>query len=146
MVSKKAKRRKRKIIRKQALQNQKESNRIPKSETESPPSRPLAISFRYFTKPSCLSKLDDPVLRDFTKFVKKISELERHQIQVDGGLNCKLHKGKPASGYIYPPLSEKPTYYEMRLNEKVRVHGFFNDNVFFLIWIDPKHKVFPIRR
>jgi len=146
MANKKSKGRKQKSIRKQPLQKQKESNRIQKPETEGPPSRPLTISFKYFTKPSCLSKLDKPVLRDFTKFIKRISKLERHQIQTDKGLGCKLHKGKPASGYTYPPLSEKPTYFEMRLNDKGRVHGFFSHNIFFLIWIDPNHEVFPIRR
>jgi hypothetical protein len=30
-------------------------------------------------------------------------------------------------------------------NEYGRVHGFFLDEVFYVVWLDPDHKLYPTR-
>lgn len=33
--------------------------------------------------------------------------------------------------------------FEISANEHGRVHGFFIDHVFFVVWLDPDHKLYP---
>ena len=30
-------------------------------------------------------------------------------------------------------------------NDKFRIHGFFIDNVFYLVWLDPLHHLYPLK-
>ena len=38
-----------------------------------------------------------------------------------------------------------PYQFHISSNEYGRVHGFFLGNVFFVVWLDPKHKLYPLR-
>ena len=39
-------------------------------------------------------------------------------------------------------LVEKPWQFELTVNEHGRIHGFFIDNVFNIVWFDPEHKLY----
>ena len=39
-------------------------------------------------------------------------------------------------------LVEKPWQFSVSANEHGRVHGFFIDNVFYIVWFDPEHKLY----
>jgi predicted O-linked N-acetylglucosamine transferase (SPINDLY family) len=38
-------------------------------------------------------------------------------------------------------LSEDVTLFELRLNQKIRVHGFRHKSIFYLCWLDREHKL-----
>ncbi len=39
--------------------------------------------------------------------------------------------------------SSKPFQFAVSANEHGRVHGFFVDHVFFVVWLDPDHRLYP---
>jgi hypothetical protein len=42
-------------------------------------------------------------------------------------------------------VSEDIPFYELHVHSKARVHGFFVESVFFLVWLDRNHRAFPAR-
>lgn len=37
----------------------------------------------------------------------------------------------------------RPYQFSVSSNEHGRVHGFFIDNIFYIVWLDPKHQLYP---
>ena len=37
----------------------------------------------------------------------------------------------------------EPYQFQISANEHGRVHGFFIENIFFIVWFDPDHKLYP---
>jgi hypothetical protein len=58
---------------------------------------------------------------------------------------CHSHRGPPKAKRFTRPddISEDVLFYGLRVTDKARVHGFFVDSVFFLVWLDRKHECFP---
>ena len=46
--------------------------------------------------------------------------------------------------HLNPQLREQEAWqFEISVNEHGRVHGLLLDNTFFVVWIDPKHEMYP---
>jgi hypothetical protein len=60
---------------------------------------------------------------------------------------CVIHRGDPAEGRFSLPLGISPEIplHEIKIDpsNKLRMHGFFSDSVFFLLWLDREHACFP---
>jgi len=39
-------------------------------------------------------------------------------------------------------LVEEPYQFSISVNKHGRVHGFFIDNVFYIVWFDPNHRLY----
>ena len=37
---------------------------------------------------------------------------------------------------------DPPYQFQISANEHGRVHGFFRDNVFYIVWLDPDHNLY----
>ena len=57
----------------------------------------------------------------------------------------KNHSGPSKSrGFTRPSSLPKDfTLCEVRLDNKLRIHGCLNGNTFYLVWLDKNHAVFP---
>ena len=107
----------------------------------------FSVNLRFFDgKPECFSKWPPKDLKEFTKLIIKLARIENiAQLQSDGGIRYKLHKGKlkKARFNIPPNLNDKDiSLCELRVNEKARIHGFIFEQEFFLLWLDRNHKLF----
>lgn len=40
-------------------------------------------------------------------------------------------------------LVDTPYQFQISANEHGRVHGFFKENVFYIVWLDPDHNLYP---
>ncbi|MDJ0676493.1 MAG: hypothetical protein QNJ36_14115 [Calothrix sp. MO_167.B42] len=40
-------------------------------------------------------------------------------------------------------LVDTPYQFSLSSNEHGRVHGFFIDEVFYIVWLDPQHLLYP---
>ena len=59
---------------------------------------------------------------------------------------CDKHKYEPKNSQKFSRpenIEEGKIFYEIRINKKSRIHGFFADDIFFLVWLDKDHKCFP---
>lgn len=54
-----------------------------------------------------------------------------------------LSKDKYPKSDFTKNLSKDITTFELRVNQKIRVHGFRNKNIFYLCWLDKNHDVCP---
>lgn len=78
------------------------------------------------------------------KLIDKVQGLTPNQIRSDPGLIWKKHLGAVARGFARPAaLSKEIEMCELRVDSKARVHGAIFDGVFYLVWLDRLHAVFP---
>lgn len=104
----------------------------------------LHISLKYWHAGSqCLSAWQPSELKKLRKFIDTIQVLSRDGLGT-GGIQAKPHKGTTGAGFARPSsLSKDLAMFEMRIDQKARVHGVFQHDIFFLVWLDRNHAVFP---
>jgi hypothetical protein len=111
----------------------------------------VSISLKYYQqKAECWSDWQRNDLKGFSKIIGQLRQQTANELKGrgDGGSPpCKNHKGSPrGSGFVRPKdVSEDIQFYELHVHQKARVHGFFVESVFFLVWLDRGHRVFPDR-
>lgn len=109
----------------------------------------VSISLRYFKKScECFSKWQRDELKKFSATIDKLSGFNASQLMRYLPL-CDIHKGPPAEGRFAMPdgISPDQVFHEIKVDpsNKLRVHGFFAESVFFLVWLDREHACFPER-
>jgi hypothetical protein len=95
----------------------------------------------------------DEALRD--ELAKHLSLLERdgvlrswHDRQIVPGSEWAGHidQHKVSENSFGIPgeeqLVDTPYQFSLTSNEHGRVHGFFVENIFFVVWLDPKHQLY----
>lgn len=101
----------------------------------------------------CFSAWSQDELSDFSKFSNKLTKMTWRDIYRSAGsrgnkqgLGYTVHKNKkklPKDGNIQG-LSEDITLFELKINEKSRVHGFRSKGTFFLVWLDRNHQIYKM--
>jgi hypothetical protein len=109
------------------------------------------IYLRYFDcAHQCFSDWDANELKRFTEFINKLRSTTWIDIYKSGGgahksgLGYTTHKDTKVlpNQTIIQSLSPDTTFFELRVTEKARVHGFRTSNAFCLIWLDRNHDVY----
>jgi len=115
-------------------------------------SSPPSVSLKYYNpRFECFSKWPPDKLAAFSSFIGKLAGHTWGAIYNTGG---KLGN-KTGLGYTphkhrnkLPPLpngpSEDLTFFELRVTQEARVHGFRMGAVFFLVWLDKDHRIYPM--
>jgi hypothetical protein len=107
----------------------------------------VSISLRYYQSScECFSDWEKAELKKFTNTIKKISGYSSDLLQKTLSL-CDRHKGEPRAERFSRPedISHDVSFHEIKVDpsNKLRIHGFFDGPVFFLVWLDRKHACFP---
>ena len=107
----------------------------------------VSISLKYIQKScECFSKWQRPELKKFTSTIEKIRGYAPAQLRGTKSL-CDMHRGAPKKERFSRPqdVSEDIQFYEIKVDpsNKARIHGFFVEDVFFLVWLDRDHGCFP---
>jgi len=82
--------------------------------------------------------------------LKDLSGLTRIEFQTNRSSALRAHpitweRTSEKEGFmnLNDQLKEIPPYqFEVSVNEHGRVHGFFVDNIFFIVWFDPDHLLY----
>ena len=99
----------------------------------------VAVNLRYYQRGyECFSKWRGVDLKSFSQFVVKMSERTVSDVQ-STTKKCHSHKGKTRK--LPSEVSEDVRMYSLVVNPKARVHGFFESNNFYLVWLDREHKI-----
>ena len=127
-----------------------------------PSDRPLVFSFKYFDD-SCdtysLTRCDArngyvsqlmPRLRELSRMTvlefksNRSNALRSHPINWDTVANHNDFGIIPAADeQMYAIAQEEAYQFSLTANEYGRVAGFFRDNVFHVVWLDPDHLLYP---
>lgn len=118
-----------------------EKNKL-ESETEG-----VSISLKYYREETeCFSDWQASEMKKFSATIKKISSLSASALKGYKPL-CVPHKNAPAEARFarHDKLSEDLRFFELKVDpsNKARAHGVFVGSVFFLVWLDRLHAVFP---
>ncbi len=112
---------------------------------------PAYVYLKYYDhKHQCLSEWSQDELKLFTAFVEKLRTTTWTDIYKSGGsINksglgytiCKQTSLLPNQD-IVNSLSQDTTFFELRISQVARVHGFRTRTAFCLIWLDRKHQIY----
>lgn len=99
-------------------------------------------------KHQCFSEWDKSDMNKFWAFNKKIHEMTWEQVLKTGGKNNKTgiaYTPLPREKYNKIPfikgLSKDICMFELRIDNKIRVHGFRINSIFYLCVLDKKHEI-----
>lgn len=109
------------------------------------------VNLKYYSPDfQCFSDWTAEELKAFSQFCTKLRKMRWHEIYRTGGslgsktgLGYTPHKDikkLPAHPEL-ESLSEDLTWFELRVSEKVRVHGFRAVEAFFLVFLDREHSI-----
>lgn len=115
------------------------------------------VVLKYF-QPSaeCFSDWTPNELKAFSSFVEKVNGRTWSMIYSGGGLSgnklgnglgYKPHKDQnnlPADRARIQAISEDITFFELRVSDEARVHGFRVHSAFFLVWLDRNHRFYAM--
>ncbi len=112
---------------------------------------PAYVYFKYYDhKYQCLSEWSQDELKLFTSFVEKLRNTSWIDIYKSGASQnksgfgytiCKQTNLLP-NQIIVNSLSEDTTFFELRVSQEARVHGFRARTAFCLIWLDRNHEIY----
>ena len=94
-----------------------------------------AVNMLYFQRSKeCFSSWSFTDLKAFSGFVEKMAGKTQGQITSSTQI-CHSHKGKTAKS-LPVAVSKDVHMYSLDVGPKGRVHGFFSQGIFYLVWID----------
>lgn len=110
----------------------------------------VLVSLRFIQEEfECLSEWNRQEMRSFYDFNRQIHQYTWQQILTQGGkqgnkvgfayttLPRKNYPGDKFKAQISPDVD----FFELRVNQRIRVHGFRDDAVFYLCWLDRNHSI-----
>lgn len=104
----------------------------------------------YDHRHQCFSEWSRDELELFSSFVEKLRNTIWTDIYKSGGAQHKSGLGYTVCKQIdllpnqdiVNLLSEDTTFFELRVSQEARVHGFRSKNAFCLIWLDKNHEIY----
>jgi hypothetical protein len=82
--------------------------------------------------------------------LKSLSDLSVRELLTNRSSALRCHPidwdGTSEAGFRLPneeQLVDTPYQFSLSANEHGRVHGFFIDEVFYIVWLDPDHLLYP---
>ncbi len=110
------------------------------------------INLKYYqSKFECFSSWTQEELRDLSSFIDKLSQSNWTDVFKSGGksgsksgFGMTFHKREALPKFpAIDQISEDIDFFELRVNQKARVHGFRNFSSFFLVLLDREHRIYP---
>ena len=118
------------------------------------PPQGISFSFKYYennhNKFSCIKKEVSYWLTLLDR-LKALSSLTAQELLADRSSTLRCHPIKweetsEKSGFGVPneqQLVDTPYQFSLSANEHGRVHGFFINETFYIVWLDPDHLLYP---
>ena len=113
----------------------------------------IRFSFKYidFSEKYPLQNNDDGYFKSFLDRLRSLSQMKVDEFRAnkDKGLRAHTHIWRQTSepdgfGHLNDQLRQcEPWQFQLSSNKHGRVHGILLDEVFYIIWLDPKHELHP---
>lgn len=126
------------------------SSDIKRTTVEAP--QGISFSFRYFKDDNdkfSVRNRDATYLQALLVRLRDLSTLTVQEIINNRSKSLRCHKivwnDTTESGFGIPnedQLVDSPYQFQISANEHGRVHGFFLENVFYIVWLDPDHNLY----
>lgn len=123
--------------------------------TKLKPPQGISFSFKYFEdghqKFSCADRESNYWLILVTR-LRDLSGLTAVELRQGNNKTLRCHPIDWSSGGVSEvcfgipgeeQLVDTPYQFSVTANAHGRVHGFFIENIFFVVWLDPEHQLYP---
>lgn len=121
--------------------------------TSLPPLQGVSFSFNYFQpthEEFNIVKQDNKYLNTLLSRLKDLSSLTSFDLKANRSSSLRFHpiNWKDTSQDSFGIISEEQLVdrayqFSLSANQYGRVHGFFIQEVFYIVWLDPNHKLYP---
>jgi hypothetical protein len=113
----------------------------------------ISFSYRYYQsdrdKFSIRGK-DTRYLEAFLQRLRDLSMLTEQEVINNRSKSLRCHSIEwwnttEPDGFGIPnesQLVDPPYQFQISANEHGRVHGFFSENIFYIVWLDPEHNLY----
>ncbi len=99
----------------------------------------------------CIKAKDGDYIFKVLSRLKDVSQQKASDLRQSGGKSLRAHtidwsstSEKDGFSHLNEQLqSVTPYQFQFSANEYGRIHGFFIENVFYAIWLDPGHELYP---
>jgi len=113
----------------------------------------MSFSFRYFKDDNekfSIRNRDATYLQALLLRLRDLSTLDAREIINNRSKSLRCHPIKwsdttEPNGFGLPneeQLANMPYQFQISSNEHGRVHGFFIENIFYIVWLDPDHNLY----
>lgn len=113
----------------------------------------IKFSYKYLDIHHDKFTVEDRETAYFLRFIQRLKDLSSFtvfELQTNRSKSLRFHdvdwNDTSESGFGLPneaQLFDRPWQFEISANEHGRVHGFFIRNVFYIVWLDPNHDLYP---
>lgn len=98
----------------------------------------------------CIREKNGDYIFKILSRLKDVSHQKASDVRQSGGKALRAHKidwtdtsEKNGFSHLNEQLqSVTPYQFQFSANEYGRIHGFFIDNVFYAVWLDPEHELY----
>ncbi len=105
--------------------------------------------FQYDNNKFSIKDKDAKYLQTLLQRLRDLSSMTVNEMTVKNAKNLRCHpinwKDTTENGFGLlneEQLVDTPYQFQLSSNEYGRVHGFFIENVFYIVWLDPDHKLY----
>ncbi|MEG4169830.1 MULTISPECIES: hypothetical protein [unclassified Microcoleus] len=113
----------------------------------------ISFSFRYYQDDKdkfSISGRDANYLASLLRRLRDLSQLNAQEVINNQSKSLRCHSivwknTTEPNGFGIPNediLINIPYQFQISANEYGRVHGFFSENVFYIVWLDPDHNLY----
>lgn len=113
----------------------------------------VSFSFRYYQDEKdkfSIGGRDAKYLASLLRRLRDLSQLNAQEIINNQSKTLRCHgivwkNTTEPNGFGIPNEAELvnvPYQFQISANEYGRVHGFFSENVFYIVWLDPDHNLY----
>lgn len=113
----------------------------------------ISFSFRYYQDDKnkfSIGGRDAKYLASLLRRLRDLSQLNAQEVINNQSKSLRCHgiawkDTTEANGFGIPnedELVNMPYQFQISANEYGRVHGFFSENVFYVVWLDPDHNLY----
>jgi hypothetical protein len=113
----------------------------------------ISFSFRYYQDDKdkfSIGGRDAKYLASLLRRLRDLSQLKAQEIINNQSKSLRCHgivwqDTTEPNGFGIPneaALVNVPYQFQISANEYGRVHGFFSENVFYVVWLDPDHNLY----
>ncbi len=94
----------------------------------------VSISLKHYNKnKQCFSEwADKSLLASFSNFISKVNQRTTEQ--------CKKNFGHSHQVDSSDAKFKGVKFYRLNVTQQAKIHGFFNNDIFYLVWLDKSHK------
>jgi hypothetical protein len=133
------------------IRSDRSSSRIDRQDVTLPEG--ISFSFRYYQDDRdkfSIGGRDAIYLASLLRRLRDLSQLNAKEVINDRSKSLRCHgivwqNTTEPNGFGIPNeamLVNVPYQFQISANEYGRVHGFFSENVFYIVWLDPDHNLY----